>query len=59
MQVMGQGCRASITPSRCATLPESPCVHQGRSSLNPVLLDFCGGFIHMEAQLVKSLAIGD
>lgn len=40
------------------TFPAPPCAHQPRSSQNPVLLDFYGGFI-MKPRLVKSLTIGD
>ena len=41
---MGKGLQASV-PHPGTTLPKSPRVHQPRSSLNPVLLGFHGGFI--------------
>lgn len=54
--------------SECTTLPKSPHVHptlpkslyahHPGSPLNPVLLDFYGGFI-TQAWLIRALAIGD
>lgn len=41
---MEKGLRASM-PSGCATLPESPCVHQPGSSPNALFSGFFGGFI--------------
>ena len=40
------------------TLLRLPCVCQQGSSLNPVLLSFCGSFI-TKAQLIELLAFGD
>lgn len=43
--------------SKQAILPKCPHVHQPRSSLDPILLRFYGGFI-TKAWLIKALAIG-
>lgn len=42
--------------SPTCVFPAPPCIHQPRSSLNPLLLFFYGCFI-MQTQLIKSLVI--
>ena len=49
--------RSLHTVSKQATLPEHPCVHQPRSSLNPFLLGFYAGFI-TQACLIESSVTG-
>ena len=55
-RVCGKGDGTSL-PWAQPTLPKSPCVLQPRSSLNPVLLGFYGGFI-TERWVITLSAIG-
>lgn len=54
----GERVKSFHTISEHTSLPRSPRVHQPRSSPNPFLLGFHGGFV-TQAWLIKSLAVGD